>query len=80
MPKKCIICGDEAKFCIRDCSEYYCEECAHENFADIDLLEKITERAVKVSLEEGDEGDDDGDEDDGDEDNGDEDPIVFEGN
>jgi hypothetical protein len=39
----CIICEEnEAEFCIRglpkDC---YCEECAEENFGDVQVLERI---------------------------------------
>ena len=41
MPKKCIICGEEALFCIKDSSEFYCEECAKEQFADISYLHEI---------------------------------------
>ena len=45
MGKKCIICNDLAKFVIKGSSEYYCNECAEENFSDIDLLQKIDEQA-----------------------------------
>lgn len=45
MGKKCIICNDEAKFTIKGSSEYYCNECAEENFSDIDLLQKMDEQA-----------------------------------
>jgi hypothetical protein len=48
MPKKCIICGVEAKFCIKDTSDFYCEECAKENFSEIELLEKLEDRAKKL--------------------------------
>jgi len=41
MPKKCIICGDIAEFCIRNSSESYCRECAEENFDDLSYLERI---------------------------------------
>lgn len=41
MRKKCIICNEEAKFSIKGSSEYYCNECAEENFSDIELLQKI---------------------------------------
>lgn len=53
MGKKCIICEDEAKFCIKNTSDYYCEECAQENFSDIDLLQKVETqvRALKSYLE-----------------------------
>lgn len=52
MPKKCIICGEMAKYCIRDCSDFYCEECAEENFADMSLLEKVDERCSRPATDE----------------------------
>ena len=45
MPKKCIICDKEATLCIKDTSDYYCEECAKESFADITYLQKIENQA-----------------------------------
>jgi hypothetical protein len=48
MPKKCIICGKDAKYNIKDSSEYYCEECAHEHFDDISALVKVEEQARKI--------------------------------
>lgn len=45
MAKKCIICSKEAEFKIKDTNEYYCEECAEENFADLSLLQKVEEEA-----------------------------------
>ncbi|HLD88625.1 MAG TPA: hypothetical protein VI894_00310 [Candidatus Nanoarchaeia archaeon] len=48
MPKKCIVCGESASFGIKDSSDYYCEECAHENFADVELLEKVEQQAQKL--------------------------------
>jgi len=48
MNKKCIICGEEAKYMIKGTSEYYCEECAMENFSDIDLLVKVEDIAQKL--------------------------------
>ena len=44
MPKKCIICGKEAKYLIKGTSDYYCDECAEENFADLSLLQKVEEK------------------------------------
>ena len=41
MPKKCIICGNEAEFRIRDSSESYCKDCAEEQFDDLGYLEKV---------------------------------------
>ncbi|MBU0457233.1 MAG: hypothetical protein ABH824_02885 [Nanoarchaeota archaeon] len=48
MVKKCIVCEEEAKYKIKDTSDYYCEECAKENFADIDLLVKVEEVAKQL--------------------------------
>jgi len=47
MVKKCIICDGEARFRIKDSNEFYCEECAQENFADLSLLQKM-EKEAKV--------------------------------
>lgn len=48
MAKKCIICGEEAQYRIKDSNEFYCEECAEENFDDISVLQKVEEQAVKL--------------------------------
>jgi len=54
MSKKCIICDESAEFCIKDSSEYYCAECAKEQFSDLDLLVKVEEqaKALKEALVE----------------------------
>ena len=57
MPKKCIICKADAKYAIKGTSDYYCEECAEENFADISLLEKVDE-ARKLAAEDSEEAPD----------------------
>lgn len=50
MAKKCIICSEKAGFKIKDGSEFYCEECAEEHFADLSLLQKIEEaRTVRTN-------------------------------
>lgn len=41
--KKCILCSNKAVFAVKDSSEYYCEECALENFADTEALTRIDE-------------------------------------
>lgn len=46
--KKCIICGAEAKFCIKGTSDCYCQECAEDNFSDISMLVKVEEEAQAV--------------------------------
>ena len=45
MPKKCIICSEEAKFKIKDSNEFYCQECAEESFADLSVLQHVEEAA-----------------------------------
>ncbi|PIN86007.1 hypothetical protein COV19_06655 [Candidatus Woesearchaeota archaeon CG10_big_fil_rev_8_21_14_0_10_44_13] len=54
MGKKCIICGQEAKFSIKDSSEFYCQDCAEEQFGDLDMLVKVEEEAqkLKAAIEE----------------------------
>ncbi len=41
--KKCLICEEEAKFAIKNTKDYYCEECAQDQFGDISYLVKIEE-------------------------------------
>ena len=48
MAKKCIICEGEAIYKIKDTSDYYCNECAQENFADISMLVKVEEEAQRL--------------------------------
>ncbi len=48
MVKKCIVCNAEAKFKIKDTSDYYCQECAEDNFADISMLLKVEEEAQRL--------------------------------
>ena len=52
--KRCIVCEGEAVYKIKDTSDYYCTECAHENFADLNLLLKVEEevRLLKEALKE----------------------------
>ncbi len=72
MGKKCIVCHEKAGFRIKDTSDYYCGECAEENFADLSVLIKVEEEAQKMKeyLDEKTEkkfqsdGDDDDDHDD----------------
>ncbi len=54
MGKRCIVCNEIAEYMIKDSSDYYCEECAQENFADLNLLIKVEEEAqqLKKILEE----------------------------
>ncbi len=48
MSKKCIICQESAKFCIKDSSECYCSECAKEHFSDLSYLVEVEEEAKKI--------------------------------
>jgi len=41
--KKCVLCTNKAVFAVKDSSEFYCEECALENFSDIDVLTRLEE-------------------------------------
>ncbi|MEK6900502.1 MAG: hypothetical protein AABX05_05240 [Nanoarchaeota archaeon] len=54
MGKKCVVCDAEAAYKIKDTSDYYCEECAKDNFADVSLLVKVEAEAqrLKQFLEE----------------------------
>jgi len=54
MGKKCIICNEEASYRIRDISDYYCQDCAEENFGDLSVLVKVEEeaQALKKIIEE----------------------------
>ena len=48
MVKKCIICCEEAKYRIKDSSEFYCKECAEESFADLSVLKKVESDALAL--------------------------------
>ena len=50
MPKKCMMCENEAEYCIKGCPESYCKECAVEQFQDVDYLQKIEELEIKRKL------------------------------
>ena len=54
MVKKCIVCGKEAKFCVKGCAECYCDDCAKEYFNDMSYLQKVEEQAknLKKLIEE----------------------------
>ncbi len=54
MVKKCIVCDAEAEYRIKDTSDFYCQDCAEENFADLKMLVKVEEEArkLKAYLEE----------------------------
>ncbi len=46
--KRCIICGEEAEYCIKCSNEYYCKECSQELFGDLSYLQKLEEDAQKL--------------------------------
>ena len=48
MSKKCIICNDPAEYKIKDSLDYYCADCAIENFSDISVLVKVEEEAQRL--------------------------------
>jgi len=47
MAKKCTLCSAEARYMIKDSSEYYCDECALENFSDVGVLQPIEDANKK---------------------------------
>ena len=48
MAKKCVVCDAQADFRIKDTSEFYCQECAEDNFSDISLLMEVEEQAQQL--------------------------------
>jgi hypothetical protein len=54
MGKKCIICEEPAQFKIKDTTDFYCPDCAQENFADLSMLLTLEEEAqmLKKIIEE----------------------------
>ena len=47
--KRCNICEEPtAEFKIKDTTDYYCEGCAEEQFADINYLVKVEEQAQQL--------------------------------
>ncbi|MBN2567591.1 hypothetical protein JXB02_05920 [Candidatus Woesearchaeota archaeon] len=63
MGKKCIICGQPAEYAIKDSSEFYCQDCAHEHFSDLEMLQKVETQAqtlkamIKKKVDDVPEGD-----------------------
>lgn len=57
MGKKCLICEGPAQYTIKDTSDFYCTDCAEEQFGDVELLVKLdadnqTKTAEKEKIEE----------------------------
>lgn len=48
MAKKCTICGKDALFKIKDSSDYYCDGCAQDYFADVSMLVRVEDEAKKL--------------------------------
>jgi len=48
MGKKCIICGADAIYIIKDTSDAYCQECALDCFNDVSFLQKVEEQALEL--------------------------------
>ena len=48
MAKRCIICDNNAVYKVKDTPDYYCDECAEENFGDISVLIKVEEEAQRL--------------------------------
>ena len=52
MGKKCIICKEDASLSVKGTSDFYCRDCAEENFDDLSYLEKIDETEKRKDEEE----------------------------
>jgi hypothetical protein len=56
--KKCLICGEEGEYIIKNTSDVYCKDCATDCFSDLSFLQKVEEQAqelkqlVKEKMEE----------------------------
>ncbi len=48
MEKKCLVCNGNAEYMIKDSTDFYCESCATDYFADLDMLCKVEEEAQKL--------------------------------
>lgn len=48
MAKKCMICDGSAEYRIKDSAEFYCENCAAENFSDTSYLQKVAEESERL--------------------------------
>jgi hypothetical protein len=48
MAKRCIICGKVAAYRVKDTPDFYCEECAEENFGDLTMLVNVEEEAQRL--------------------------------
>ncbi|MBI4990483.1 hypothetical protein HZB96_00125 [Candidatus Gottesmanbacteria bacterium] len=48
MKKKCLICEEEAQYAIKNTKDYYCKECAEEQFGDITYLVSFAQKEEKL--------------------------------
>ncbi|MBW2994955.1 hypothetical protein KY312_01245 [Candidatus Woesearchaeota archaeon] len=48
MPKKCIICGEDALYLVKGTNNAYCEECAVDCFNDTSFLQNVEESALEL--------------------------------
>ena len=48
MPKKCILCEENADLMIKGTSDFYCKLCAVEQFGDIGVLVSVDEEAQQL--------------------------------
>jgi Na+-translocating ferredoxin:NAD+ oxidoreductase RNF subunit RnfB len=48
MPKKCIICGEDALYLVKGTNNSYCENCASECFNDLSFLQHVEETAMQL--------------------------------
>lgn len=45
MDKKCLVCGEDAKYQIAGTNNYYCLECATELFHELSYLKRVDSEA-----------------------------------
>ena len=50
MAKRCIVCDTGAEYKIKDTSDFYCKECALENFSDLAMLINVEEEAQQLKF------------------------------
>jgi len=48
MPKKCIICGQEAIYLVKGTNNSYCSDCATDCFSDLSFLQQVEESAEEL--------------------------------
>ncbi|HLC46183.1 MAG TPA: hypothetical protein VJI75_00415 [Candidatus Nanoarchaeia archaeon] len=48
MTKKCVICDEDADLAIKGTSDYYCRECAEQQFGDITVLVSAEDSAQQL--------------------------------